>query len=322
MERLRELYIRHFGADWESAELLPGSGSNRKYFRIKGVAHDSVIGVIGTDRDENRAFVSISRHFRSKVLRAPEVLAETPDVYIQEDLGDISLFDGLNEKDVLKTVRYLPSVQILGARDMDFSVCFPEPAFSPRMVNFDLNYFKYCFLKPSGLEFNEIKLQDDFDRLCVDVLSDDVLTGFMYRDFQARNIMMKDGEPWLIDFQGGRRGPVLYDLASFAWHAGSAFCADMRRKIVDAYFDALSEYVAFDRDRQMADLRMLLLLRQLQELGAYGFRGRIEGKQHFIDCIPAALANIRGLLDPECFLGGPFGSYPYLTEVLRKLSAE
>lgn len=322
MEQLRELYERHFGAEWTAAVLLPGSGSNRKYYRIERDGHKPVIGVIGTDRDENRAFISISRHFRSKGLRAPEVLAEAQDIYIQEDLGDKALYDDLNISDVEKTVRYLPSVQILGAVDMDFSVCFPEPAFSPRMVNFDLNYFKYCFLKPSGLEFNEIKLQDDFDRLCADVLSDDVLTGFMYRDFQARNIMMKDGEPWLIDFQGGRRGPILYDLASFAWHAGSAFSADMRRKIVDWYFDALSEYISFDREKQMEDLRMLLLLRQLQELGAYGFRGRIEGKQHFVDCIPAALANIRGLLDENCFLGGPFDSYPYLTEVLGKLSAE
>ena len=182
------------------------------------------------------------------------------------------------------------------------------------MVDFDLNYFKYCFLKPSPVEFNEERLQDDFDRFKADLLKDCPDT-FMYRDFQARNVMLHDGEPWFIDFQGGRRGPLQYDVASFVWQARARYPEDLKRELVEAYLDALESFIPVDRSAFRDDLRVFVLFRTLQVLGAYGFRGRIEKRAHFLESIPYALENLRELL------ADPFERYPYLTDVLKQLAA-
>ena len=180
-------------------EALASSGSNRRYYRISGPDGKTLVGVAGLDVNENNAFVSPARHFRSKGINVPEVLAVSADgmCYLQEDLGDVTLYDAISsgresgeyaaaETELLKkTVRMLPEIQFRGAEGLDFNVCFPEPAFDERMVMFDLNYFKYCFLKATGIEFNEIRLQDDFDRLKEDLLGEDTVT-FLYRDFHKQ----------------------------------------------------------------------------------------------------------------------------------------
>lgn len=328
MERLNNLFGSFAGSAPQTCELLPLSGSARRYYRMSGGGR-TAIGVIGTNRKENDAFLAIDTQFRSHGLNAPEVFAVSDDgmAYIQEDLGDCQLFEMLRpsiasgkftdaEMDILRrTMSVLPSVQFKVADGLDWGVCFPDRAFNERMVNFDLNYFKYDFLKLTGLEFDEIKLQDDFDTLREDSLRA-VTPTFMYRDFQARNIMVKDGEPWFIDFQGGRMGPVHYDLASFLWNAGTHFSADVRHELEDVYIRSLSGFVPVDRERFLEEYRMIALVRILQEMGAYGFRGYIERKQLFIDCVPTALGCIRELTQE------PFERYPYLTQVLRKLSTE
>ena len=206
------------------------------------------IGAVGTDRQENDAFVAISLHFRSKGIPVPEVFAVSEDgmSYLQEDLGDEVLLDrlvkarrtgeGLAEAEELmcSAMALLPKIQFEGASGFDFSVCYPQPAFDRRMVMFDINYFKYCFLKATGLEFNEMRLQDDFENLADDLLADDTDT-FMYRDFNARNVMVRGGEPCFIDFQGGRRGPVYYDVASFVYHARAGYTDGQREKMLEAY---------------------------------------------------------------------------------------
>ena len=228
-----ELYRNTFGSEPQNAQLLPLSGSARKYYRITG-SGDTVIGCLGTNPAENRAFLTLDAKFCACGLHAPEVYAVTGDgmAYIQEDLGDGQLFELLKPSIaegnytaeqlgwLHKTMELLPKVQYEVGKGFDWSVCFPDRELNDRMVNFDLNYFKYDFLKFTGIEFNEIKLQDDFDRIREDATG---FTGdtFMYRDFQARNVMIKDGQPCFIDFQGGRRGPVQYDLASFLWNAGT-----------------------------------------------------------------------------------------------------
>lgn len=291
----------------------------------------TVIGVIGTDKDENMAFVGLARHFASKGLKVPSILAVSEDYmsYIQEDLGDASLFGLVSkgreagtyseeEREVLlRTISKLPEIQFRGAEGLDWSLCYPEPSFSGRLVMFDLNYFKYCFLKVSGLSFHEGRLQDDFERLRDDLLAaDDCGNTFMYRDFQARNVMVRDGEPYFIDFQGGRRGPIYYDLASFVWQARSRYPEDLKREMIEAYLASLSAFTNVDRDIFDKRLRLFVLFRTLQVLGAYGFRGFIEGKAHFIASIRPALENLRQLISK------PFPEYPYLTEVLQRLSSE
>lgn len=328
MDRLERIFEQYTGCRPECCDLLPLSGSARKYYRMTASGR-TVIGVIGTNCRENRAFLTIDRQFRSHGLNAPEVYAVSEDgmAYIQEDLGDSQLFAMLkpsvdsgrfreSEMDILrKTIATLPSVQFKVADGMDWGVCFPDRAFNERMVNFDLNYFKYDFLKLTGLEFDEIRLQDDFDTLREDSLRT-VTDTFMYRDFQARNVMVRNGEPWFIDFQGGRKGPVQYDLASFLWNAGTHFSAAVRRELENVYLDALAEYVRVDRDSFYEDYRLISLVRLLQEMGAYGFRGYIERKQLFIDCVPTALGCIRELT------AEPLERYPYLTRLLQTLANE
>ncbi len=319
---MTDLYIKHFGVPPTSVQQLPVSGSHRTYYRLYGPV--TAIGVVGTDPDENRAFLTISRHFRSKGLAVPEIYAVSDDgmSYLQEDLGELSLFDAVaagrasghysdEEKTLLlRAVRALPRLQFEGAEGLDFSVCYPQPEFDARMVDFDLNYFKYDFLKLRGVEFNEVRLQDDFDRLRADLLAVRSDT-FMYRDFQGRNIMLRDGQPWFIDYQGGRKGPFYYDLASFVYQASARYPDTLREEMIEAYREELSRYVTIPQERFRDQFRLFTLFRLLQVLGCYGFRGLIEKKQYFIDSIAPALDNLSTLL--------PFPAYPYLTEVLSDL---
>lgn len=323
IDRMEKLFETLYGFLPEETLPLTGSASNRKYFRLSGKGV-SCIGVTGTDLHENKAFVTIAGHFRQKGISVPEVLAVSEDgmTYLQEDLGNVHLFDTPDEGLLCRTVSLLPKIQFEGAQGLDFSVCYPEPAFSRRMVMFDLNYFKYCFLKATGLEFNEVRLQDDFERLADDLLcgecdSDGVFTGntFMYRDLQSRNVMIHGGVPYFIDFQGGRRGPVFYDLASFVWHPRSAYPAELKEKMVRSYLDALSEYVEVDEVGFRRRLRLFVLFRYLQILGAYGFRGWMEGKARFVECIPSAMSELSDLI------AEPFCDYPYLSETLSRMTS-
>ncbi len=307
---------------------LPSSGSNRRYFRLSDSdGGKSLIGVLGTSVEENNAFIYMARHFAEKGLPVPEVLAVSDDrmAYIQTDLGDTLLFNeiekgrltrsfSVHEKDVLaRTIRLLPDIQFGGAEDMDFSVCYPAVEFDERSIMWDLNYFKYCFLKATGIEFKEDKLEDDFHALS-DVLMESAQGNtFMYRDFQSRNVMIRDGEPWFIDFQGGRRGPFYYAVASFLWQAKANLPESLRHELLEEYLKSLNKYLTISGEEFHARLRHFVLFRTLQVLGAYGFRGSFEKKPHFMQSVPFAIANLRALLHE------PYNEYPYLNELLHRL---
>lgn len=307
---------------------LASSGSNRRYFRLSDSdGGKSLIGVLGTSVEENNAFIYMARHFAEKGLPVPEVLAVSDDrmAYIQTDLGDTLLFNeiekgrltrsfSVHEKDVLaRTIRLLPDIQFGGAEDMDFSVCYPAVEFDERSIMWDLNYFKYCFLKATGIEFKEDKLEDDFHALS-DVLMESAQGNtFMYRDFQSRNVMIRDGEPWFIDFQGGRRGPFYYDVASFLWQAKANLPESLRHELLEEYLKSLNKYLTISGEEFHARLRHFVLFRTLQVLGAYGFRGYFEKKPHFMQSVPFAIANLRALLHE------PYNEYPYLNELLHRL---
>ena len=328
MQTLTALYRNYTGTAPDSISPLKGAGSNRKYYRLTGP--ETLIGVCGEQVDENRAFIYLSGHFASHGLPVPRVVACSADGlhYLQEDLGTLSLFDAISsgratgsfsaEEVALlaKTVRRLADIQFLGAGGLDFSRCYPQAAFDRRTILWDLNYFKYCFLLPSGVKFREDRLEDDFRQLADGLLADEHTT-FMYRDFQSRNVMLRAGEPWFIDFQGGRRGPYLYDVASFLWQARANLNDGLREQLFDEYVAALRRYLPdADRCELWLRLRHFVLLRMLQTLGAYGFRGKIEGKPHFLSSIPAALKNLRK------FLETPIESLGYLQEVLLRMSGE
>jgi len=329
MEALRKLYEQWKGEAPVQTERLAGAGSNREYYRMKDGEGQSVIGCIGTSRDENHAFVCLTKHFTRRQLPVPQILAVSNDElrYLQTDLGDQSLFDALRvgreaggrytqqERALLvKTIRELPNIQMRGARGLDWSCCYPQPEFDQDSVLFDLNYFKYCFLKATGLDFHELKLEANFRMLAKD-LTAETCDAFLYRDFQARNVMLVDGEPRFIDYQGGRKGPFYYDLASFLWQASAKYPDKLRRDLIAEYYDSLKNYTEVPSERHFkARLDLFVLFRTLQVLGAYGFRGYFERKRHFIDSIPPAMDNMRNLLK-----NSTVDAYPYLKEVLRNM---
>lgn len=322
MQALSALYQSVYGHT-PIAVQITGSASNRSYYRLSSPA-GTCIGVIGLDRAENHAFLTIARHFRSKGINVPEILAESEDGmrYLQNDLGDSILFGTSDEELLCRTMSLLPQIQFEGADGLDFSICYPQPEFDLRMVMFDLNYFKYCFLKPSGLEFNEVMLQDDLESLAEDLLASASTTPtFLYRDFNARNVMIHEGNPYFIDFQGGRKGPIYYDVASFIWHARAGYSSELKEKMLDAYLSSLSKYMTVDRDEFMQKLSLFVLFRTLQVLGAYGFRGWVEHKANFVVCIPQTITALASLLNGESC--GDLSSfrmkYPYLCETLERM---
>ena len=329
MEALRRLYEQWKGEAPVQTERLAGAGSNREYYRMTDGEGQSVIGCIGTSRDENHAFVCLTKHFTQRRLPVPQILAVSNDElrYLQTDLGDQSLFDALRvgreaggrytqqERALLvKTIRELPNIQMRGARGLDWSCCYPQPEFDQDSVLFDLNYFKYCFLKATGLDFHELKLEANFRMLAKD-LTAETCDAFLYRDFQARNVMLVDGEPRFIDYQGGRKGPFYYDLASFLWQASAKYPDKLRRDLIAEYYDSLKNYTEVPSERHFKErLDLFVLFRTLQVLGAYGFRGYFERKRHFIDSIPPAMDNMRNLLKSSTV-----DAYPYLKEVLSNM---
>lgn len=310
---LTDLYKKRFGVAPSSITPLTPAGSNRRYFRLTGPR--TVVGVNGCSFDENKSFIYLDKHFYSKGLPVPEIVAVSDDgmTYLQEDLGDIQLFDCRESLELLKkTVSVLPDFQYKGADGLDFNQCYPVSDFDRQAILWDLNYFKYCFLNTTGIPYLEGILEKDFQLLATH-LSVNPEGTFMYRDFQSRNVMIKDGEPYFIDFQGGRRGPAEYDLVSFITQARAGFPAEVRDTLIDTYIDSASRYTLIDTVEFRNRLRQFALLRNLQVLGAYGFRGKLERKPHFLKSIPLALGNLRKLLDT------PFENYPYLTEVLGRM---
>ena len=337
MQKLLELYKQWRGQEPANVQQLAGSGSNRIYIRLTDTDGKSVIGVIGTSRDEDHAFIYLTEHFTRRKLPVPRILAQSDDQlrYIQTDLGSTSLFDAirggreaggrytLKEQELLKrTIRELPNIQIRGARELDFSNCYPQAEFDGDSVLFDLNYFKYCFLKATEIDFHELKLEADFRLFAKDLTTDPDpsvhnVESFLYRDFQARNVMLDhDGNPFFIDYQGGRKGPYYYDLASFLWQASAKYPYKLRRELVYEYYNSLKNYTEVPPVRHFVNrLSLFVLFRTLQVLGAYGFRGYFEQKKHFLESIPPAIQNLRELLASSSTF-----HYPYLMEVLKLIT--
>ena len=333
MQSLSQLFFEATGKRAAEQNALTASGSNRRYYRL--VSEDgqtSLIAVQGTSRDENHAFIYMAEHFLKQGLSVPRVVAVSDDemCYLQEDLGNTLLFDYIAEgrktgvfsaaeKEMLrKTVCGLAKFQVVAAKGFDFKQCYPQPEFNLRSIQWDLNYFKYCFLKATGLDFQEDRLENEFERLAYILLRSEY-SAFMYRDFQSRNVMIvknAEGElvPYFIDFQGGRKGPVYYDVASFLWQAKANFHPDLREELVAEYINELQKYMPVNVEAFYETLKHFVLFRTMQVLGAYGFRGYFEKKPHFLQSIPFAIDNLRHLLKHAS------EDYPYLIEVLKEMT--
>ncbi|MDR1654022.1 MAG: phosphotransferase [Prevotellaceae bacterium] len=326
-EILKNLFEKLFGNQLIDCQMLTQAGSNRQYYRLCG-KNICAAGVAGASIDENRAFEKIAKHLYDKGISVPEFFAASDDglYYLQEYLGDVSLFDFIiqgrksgvfsaKERNVLHaTIAQLPEIQFKGAEDFDFSFCYPQPAFDKLTVMWDLNYFKYCFLKLQNVDFQENKLETDFTKFAEILLNVPLNSQFMYRDFQSRNVMLKNMKPYFIDFQGARRGPVYYDLASFLWQASANFTPQLKEELTQTYFKNLKNFADVNEREFRKNLDFFVLFRTLQVLGTYGFRGIIEKKQYFTNNIQSAIKNLK-----EILLKIEKEKLPYLFEVLNKM---
>jgi aminoglycoside/choline kinase family phosphotransferase len=285
------------------------SGSGRKLVRLAN-GKIKVIGVLYNIREENTAFIEFSKFFRRHGLPVPEIYAYDLDqgAYLEEDLGDTTLFDFLSANRshtniaapvidaYRKVIAVLPRFQVEAGRGLNYNVCYPRSSFDRQSIAWDLNYFKYYFLRLAGVSFNEQALEDDFVKLA-DFLLQAGGDYFLYRDFQSRNVMLREGCPWFIDYQGGRKGALQYDIASLLFDSKADLPPELRRQLLDDYLERLSGFITLDRDTFMRYYYSYVYIRLMQALGAYGFRGFYEQKTHFLQSVPYALKNLRWLLD-------------------------
>jgi aminoglycoside/choline kinase family phosphotransferase len=303
-----QLFENHFGEKVISVSMLPPSGSYREYCRLTNNSR-SVIGAWNADVKENTAFFTFTRQFLQKGIPVPEIyhISDDRKKYLMEDLGNITLFDFLSEKretegfsetvidEYLKVLRVLPQIQITAGKEIDYSVCYPREAFDEQSMMWDLNYFKYYFLKLAKIPFDEQALEDDFK-----TFSDYLLSApsgyFLYRDFQSRNVMLKDGGVFFIDYQGGRRGALQYDLASLLYDGKADIPPPIRTQLFDFYLTELKKYVPVNENEFTSYFNGFVLIRIMQAMGAYGFRGFYEKKEHFLKSIPYAIRNLSNLL--------------------------
>jgi len=307
---LKNLFEQHFHSPAKRIQPLQGElgGSGRKIIRLAN-ERVSAVGILYGGREENVAFLEFSKHFRRHGLPVPEIYAEDLDhgAYLEEDLGDTSLFEFLSQNrtgEVIapavvdayrKAVGVLPRFQVEAGRDLDYGHCYPIASFDRQSIAWDLNYCKYYFLRLAGIPFNERALENDFDRL-TDFLLEAPRDYFLYRDFQSRNIMLRDGLPYFVDYQGGRKGALQYDIASLLFDAKADLPPALREDLLYDYLRALATFIRVDRDAFLRYYYAYVYVRIMQALGAYGYRGFFERKVHFLQSVPYALKNIRWLL--------------------------
>jgi aminoglycoside/choline kinase family phosphotransferase len=310
MDVLKQLFEQHFHSPATQAQPLQGElgGSGRSIIRLANDQH-KVIGIVYCVREENAAFLEFSKTFRRHGLPVPQIFAEDLDhgAYLEEDLGDLTLFQFLLEnrrgEDIApevieayrKVVAILPRFQVEMRHKVNYKVCYPRASFDRQSIAWDLNYFKYYFLRLAGIPFNEQALEDDFARLSKFVLTAD-REYFLYRDFQSRNVMLVGGNPYFLDYQGGRKGALQYDIASLLFDSKADLPPALREQLLAHYLDTLATFLPLDRDAFQRYYYAYVYVRLMQALGAYGFRGFYERKPVFLQSVPYALKNIRWLL--------------------------
>ncbi len=326
---LTQNYISFYDNKPDFISRITQAGSDRVYYRFVS-ENGSVLGVYSENISETETFLYYTSVFKNLELNVPEVyyVADNLMCYFIEDFGDdlllgivekVSKKDGFNDyltELYKKSIKALINMQISSASYLDFSKAYSISEFDSQSILFDLNYFKYYFLNSCGINYDEKKLQDDFERFAKE-LSDEGWKFFMFRDFQARNIIIKNDEPYFIDYQGGRKGAPEYDLASLLYQAKALIPDEKKQELLNYYFDQINTYVSIEKTEFIKRFYSFVYLRILQTLGAYGLRGLIEKKQHFVESIPFALHNLGKLLQIRPVLD----SYTELSKVMYEISS-
>lgn len=311
MDVLKHLFAQHFRSPVQHIQPVQGDlgGSGRSIFRLTA-EKVSAIGIHYDVREENVAFLEFSRHFRGHELPVPEIYAADLNhgAYLEQDLGDTTLFEFLSQNregdDIApsvvevyrRVVALLPRFQVEAGRDLNYKICYPRASFDRQSIAWDLNYFKYYFLRLSGIPFNEQALEVDFGRLTRFLLTAP-RDYFLYRDFQSRNIMLPQGRPFFLDYQGGRKGALQYDIASLLYDAKADLPPALRQRLLDHYLHSVRKFVDITPAEFMQHYYAFVYVRLMQALGAYGFRGFYERKPHFLQSVPYALKNLKWLLN-------------------------
>jgi len=329
MERLAKIFKKKYGESPDSIVTLRSDGSDRKIYRVFS-GQETVIGIIGDDPDENYAFVEFSKTFKKFGLRIPEIyitdLAE--GVYLEEDLGDDTLFEWMTKirekhgftdeiKNMYRSViEYLPNFQIKAGADINYSLCYQHVIFGKHSMNWDLHYFKNRFLdvfykNPT----DDDSIEKDFQSLIELLLKED-RNYFLYRDFQSRNVMIKNNLPYFIDYQSGRRGALQYDVASLLFDSKANLPQDFREELINAYLQEVQKFAKIDPNRFMKYFYGFVLMRIMQAFGAYGYLSYVKKKKHFLKSIPFAINNLRILLEKNLEI---FNYIPTLRKIFDKL---
>jgi len=314
-QNLQTLFEQWSGEKVKSFTSLPLSGSERRYIRFYG-SKNTAIGAFNPDERENRAFIYLTKHFLKYKLNVPDILSADlqKSIYLIRDLGDTTLFSLIEKtktgnkftgeiKEYYKTIiTQLPKFQIASSNKLDYSKCYPRSDFDSQSMIWDLNYFKYYFLKLGGFSFDEQKLENDFNNLVNFLLRADCKY-FMYRDLNSRNVMILNNEPYFIDYQGGRKGALQYDIASLLLDSKANIPPVLREEFLNYYIESVNKIGKIDKRVFLKYYDGYVLLRLLQMFGAYGYRGYFEGKVHFLKSIPYAVNNLRQLLSKNKITG-------------------
>ncbi len=307
-ENLKRLFHQWSGESAHNIRKLPQSGSYREYYRIIG-EQSRAVGVFNADKKENVAFLTFSNHFFKQGLAVPEIYSEDLDnnLYLIQDIGDTTLFSYMKDNrragefsekliNIYKeAIRELPRFQIPAAKKLDYSVCYPREAFDKQSMIWDLNYFKYYFLKLAKIPFDEQYLENDFHRFADYLLQVD-RDFFLYRDFQSSNIMLFNDKVYFIDYQGGRKGALQYDLASLLFDSKADIPDNIRTHLLEYYLDCLTSLLPVNREQFTQYYYGYVLIRIMQAMGAYGFRGFYEKKPYFLESIPLAIGHLESVL--------------------------
>ncbi|HZI02057.1 MAG TPA: RNase adapter RapZ [Flavisolibacter sp.] len=309
IDAVSALYRNWSGKDPVQVDVLPQSGSDRRYFRLFDEANQTVIATLGPNVAENETFVYFTGHFSSKGLPVPTILAINEDqtIYLQNDLGDVSLLNVLEEKGYVEesyqlfreSLHQLARMQILGDEELDYDQTLTSREFGQKAIMADLLYFKYYFLDALQKPYDKQKLIDDFEALS-SYLTFTEFKFFMFRDFQSRNIMVREnGQVYFIDYQGGMKGAPQYDVASIIWQARANLPDDWKDRLLHDYMNSFESVIGKPLDRAIFESQYngYVLIRLLQVLGAYGFRGLFERKAQFLTSIPLALRNLKWFIE-------------------------
>ena len=311
MEIVSDGYKELFGESDIKIIALPKSGSYRKYFRITD-RNKNIIGAYNSNFEENEAFIGFTNHFISKGLPVPQIFGKLPEKYIYflQDLGDMNLFTWLLKKQAgagfdmeaelfyRKILDTLIHFQIKGIDGLNLDLCYPHRSFDRQSMMWDMNYFKYMLLKLVAVPFNERRLEHDFNQLA-DFLLETGQDYFLYRDFQSANVMIVDGDPWFIDYQGGRKGAPQYDVASLLFDAKAHIPHETRQNLLDYYMDCFCAVSEEDKATFRGYFAGFSIIRLMQALGAFGFRGLYEKKPTFTGSIVPAVKLLIQLIDSE-----------------------